>query len=79
MKPSQKQLAKELQNLVTLIMKMIKEDYPDSTSVCSQNSMNLGEFKKIVNLTEKDIEIIKKNEPIAYQLMRLDLCERAVK
>ena len=60
MKPSQKQLAKELQNLVTLIMKMIKEDYPDSTSVCSQNSMNLGEFKKIVNLTKKDIEIIKK-------------------
>ena len=69
----------QLQSLVTVVIKMIKNDYPDTTSVCSQDSMNLGEFKKRVKLTKKDIELIKKNEPITNELIKLDLCERAIK
>ena len=69
----------QLQSLVTIVIKMIRENYPDTTSVCSKNSMNLGEFKKRVKLTKKDVEIIKQNQPISNELIKLDLCERAIK
>ena len=69
----------ELQSLVMIVMKMIKEDYPDTTSVCDQDSMNLGEFKTRIKLTQKDIDLIKRNEPITNELIKLDLCERAIK
>ena len=69
----------QLQSLVTIVIKMIRADYPDTTSVCSKDSMNLGEFKRKVKLTKKDIELIKKNQPITDELMKLDLCERAIK
>jgi len=68
----------QLQSLVTIVIKMIKADFPDTTSVCSKDSMNLGEFKRKVKLTKKDVELIKKNEPITDELMKLDLCERAI-
>jgi len=69
----------QLQSLVTIVIKMIRADYPDTTSVCSKGSMNLGEFKKRVKLTKKDIEVIKSNQPVSNELIKLDLCERAVK
>ena len=69
----------QLQSLVTIVIKMIKEDYPDTTSVCSKDSMNLGEFKTRIKLTQKDIDLIKRNEPITNELIKLDLCERAIK
>ena len=69
----------QLQSLVTIVIKMIRENYPDTTSVCSKNSMNLGEFKKRIKLTKKDVEIIKQNQPISNELIKLDLCERAIK
>ena len=69
----------QLQSLVTIVMKMIKNDYPDTTSVCSQDSMNLGEFKRKIKLTKKDIELIKRDEPITNELIKLDFCERAIK
>ena len=68
----------QLQSLVTIVIKMIRADYPDTTSVCSKDSMNLGEFKRKIKLTKKDIELIKKNQPITDELMKLDLCERAI-
>ncbi len=69
----------QLQSLVTIVIKMIKNDYPDTTSVCNQDSMNLGEFKKRIKLTKKDVELIKKDEPITNELIKLDFCERAIK
>ena len=69
----------QLQSLVTIVIKMIRENYPDTTSVCSNDSMNLGEFKTKVKLTQKDIDLIKRNEPITNELIKLDLCERAIK
>ena len=57
----------------------IREDYPDITSVCSKDSMNLGEFKKRVKLSKKDVEVIKSNQPVSNELINLDLCERAIK
>ena len=69
----------QLQSLVTIVMKMIREDYPDTTSVCSKDSMNLGEFKKRVELTEQDISAIKLNQPVSNELIKLELCERAIK
>ena len=69
----------QLQSLVTIVIKMIRENYPDTTSVCSKDSMNLGEFKTKVKLTQKDIDLIKRNEPITNELIKLDLCERAIK
>ena len=69
----------QLQSLVTIEIKMIKNDYPDTTSVCSQDSMNLGEFKRRIKLTKKDIELIKRDEPITNELIKLDFCERAIK
>ena len=69
----------QLQSLVTIVIKMIKNDYPDTTSVCSQDFMNLGEFKRRIKLTKKDIELIKRDEPITNELIKLDFCERAIK
>ena len=69
----------QLQSLVTVVMEMIRKDYPDTTSVCSKDSMNLGEFKRRVKLTKKDVEIIKSNQLVSNELMKLDLCERAIK
>jgi len=68
----------ELQSLVTIVIEMIRKDYPDTTSVCSKDSMNLGEFKTRIKLTQKDIDLIKRNEPITNELIKLDLCERAI-
>ena len=68
----------QLQSLVTIVIKMIRADFPDTTSVCNKDSMNLGQFKRKVKLTKKDVELIKKNEPITDELMKLDLCERAI-
>ena len=79
MKPSVQEKVSQLQTLVSLVVKMIREDYPDTTSVCSKNSMNLGEFKKKVELTKQDISAIKLNQPVSNELIRLDLCERAIK
>ena len=69
----------QLQSLVTIVMEMIRKDYPDTTSVCSKDSMNLGEFKRRVKLTKKDLEIIKSNQLVSNELIKLDLCERAIK
>ena len=79
MNPSVKVQVQELISLVSIVVKMIKENYPDTTSICSKNSMNLGEFKARVNLTQKDIDLIKKDEAVTNELIKLDLCERAVK
>ena len=79
MKPSVQEQVSQLQSLVTIVMEMIRKDYPDTTSVCSKNSMNLGEFKKRVELTEQDIRAIKLNQPVSNELIRLELCERAIK
>ena len=68
----------QLQSLVTIVMEMIRKDYPDTPSVCSKDSMNLGEFKKRVELTEQDISAIKLNQPVSNELIKLDLCERAI-
>ena len=69
----------QLQSLVTIVMEMIRKDYPDTTSVCSKDSMNLGEFKRRVKFTKKDLEIIKSNQLVSNELIKLDLCERAIK
>ena len=69
----------QLQSLVTVVMEMIRKDYPDTTSVCSKDSMNLGEFKKRVKLTDQDISAIKLNQPVSNELIKLELCERAIK
>ena len=69
----------QLQSLVTIVMEMIRKDYPDTTSVCSKDSMNLGEFKKRVKLTDQDISAIKLNQPVSNELIKLELCERATK
>ena len=69
----------QLQSLVTIVMEMIRKDYPDTTSVCSKDSMNLGEFKKRVELTDQDIIAIKLNQPVSNELIKLELCERAIK
>jgi len=79
MNPSVKVQVQELISLVSIVVKMIKENYPDTTSICSKNSMNLGEFKERVNLTQKDIDLIKKDEAVTNELIKLDLCERAIK
>ena len=77
----------ELQSLVTIAMKMIREDYPDTVTLCSKkdsmwiykNGVMLGQFKAKIKLTQKDTDLIKRNEPITNELIRLDLCERAIK
>ena len=47
---------------------MIRADYPDTTSVCAKDSMNLGEFKRRVKLTKKDIEARKEHEKFLKQM-----------
>jgi len=79
MKPSVQEQVSQLLKLVSIVVKMIREDYPDTTSVCSKNSMNLGEFKRRVKLSKKDVEVIKTNQPVSNELIKLDLCERAIK
>jgi len=79
MKPSVKNQVYELQALVTLVVRMIQQDLPDSTSICDQDSMTLGDFKKRVELTQQDIDAIKLNQPVSNELIKLDLCERAIK
>ena len=69
----------QLQSLVTIVMEMIRKDYPDTTSVCSKDSMNLGEFKKRVKLTNQDISAIKLTQPVSNESIKLELCERAIK
>ena len=78
MKPSVQEQVSQLQSLVTIVMEMIRKDSPDSTSVCSKDSMNLGEFKKRVELTEQDISAIKLNQPVSNELIKLEICERAI-
>ena len=68
----------QLQSLVTIVMEMIRKDYPDTTSVCDEDSMNLGQFKRRIKLTKKDVELIKENKPVFNELIKLDLCERAI-
>ena len=80
MKPSVQENVQQLQSLVSLVVKMIQDDLPDSTSICSQDSMTLGDFKKRIKMSSKE-EIRIKNEcsSIALTLIELDLCERAIK
>ena len=40
--------------------------------------MNLGQFKRRIKLTKKDVELIKENKPVFNELIKLDLCERAI-
>ena len=59
MKPSVKNQVQELQALVTLVVKMIQQDLPDSSSICSLNSMTLGDFKKRVKMSDEEANKIK--------------------
>ena len=80
MKPSVKNQVQELQALVTLVVKMIQQDLPDSSSICSLNSMTLGDFKKRVKMSNEEANKIKnETSPVALILTELDLCERAIK
>ena len=70
----------QLQSLVDLVVKMIQDDLPDSTSICDQDSMTLGDFKKRVKMSDKEsIKIKNEYSPVALVLIELDLCERAIK
>ena len=80
MKPSVQEQVSQLQTLVSLVVKMIREDYPDRTSICSQDSMTLGDFKKRVKMSDKEsIRIKNEFSSVALTLIELDLCERAIK
>ena len=80
MKPSVKENVQQLQSLVSLVVKMIQDDLPDSTSICNQDSMTLGDFKKRVKMSDKEsIKIKNEYSPVALVLIELDLCERAIK
>ena len=80
MKPSVINPEHELQALVTLVVRMIQQDLPDSSSICSLNSMTLGDFKKRVKMSEEEANKIKnETSPVALILTELDLCERAIK
>ena len=54
MKPSVKENVQQLQSLVSLVVKMIQDDLPDSTSICSHDSMTLGDFKKRGKRSDKE-------------------------
>ena len=59
---------------------MIQDDLPNSTSICSQDSMTLGDFKKRVKMSDKEsIRIKNECSSLALTLIELDLCERAIK
>ena len=79
MKPSVQENVQQLQTLVSLIVKMIQDDLPDSTSICNQDSMTLGDFKKRFDLTKQDVSAIKLNQPVSNELIKLDLCEKVIK
>jgi len=79
MTPSVQEHVVQLQSLVDLVVKMIRDDLPNSTSICDQDSMTLGDFKKRVELTQQDIDAIKLNQPVSNELIKLELCERAIK
>ena len=80
MKPSVQENVQQLQSLVSLVVKMIQDDLPDSTSICDQDSMTLGDFKKRVKMSDKEsIKIKNEYSPVALVLIELDLCERAIK
>ena len=80
MKPSVQEQVSQLQTLVSLVVKMIQDDLPDSTSICNQDSMTLGEFKKRVKMSDKEsIKIKNEYSPVELVLIELDLCERAIK
>ena len=80
MKPSVQKNVQQLQSLVSLVVKMIQDDLPDSTSICDQDSMTLGDFKKRVKMSDKEsIKIKNEYSPVALILIELDLCERAIK
>ena len=80
MKPSVQGQVSQLQTLVSLVVKMIQDDLPNSTSICNQDSMNLGEFKKRVKMSDKEeMKIKNESSSLALTLIELDLCERAIK
>ena len=80
MKPSVQENVLQLQSLVSLVVKMIQDDLPDSTSICSQDSMTLGDFKKRVKMSDKEsIKIKNEYSPVELVLIELDLCERAIR
>ena len=79
MKPSVQENVQQLQSLVSLVVKMIQDDLPDSTSICNQDSMTLGDFKKRFDLTKQDVSAIKLNQPVSNELIKLDLCEKVIK
>ena len=80
MKPSVINPEHELQALVTLVVRMIQRDLPDSSSICSLNSMTLGDFKKRVKMSDEEANKIKnETSSVALILTELDLCERAIK
>tara|TARA_R100001079_G_scaffold91625_1_gene54174 strand:- start:828 stop:1112 length:285 start_codon:yes stop_codon:yes gene_type:complete len=80
MKPSVQENVQQLQTLVSLVVKMIQDDLSNSTSICSQDSMTLGDFKERVKMSEKEsIRIKNECSSVALTLIELDLCERAIK
>jgi hypothetical protein len=80
MKPSVQEQVSQLQTLVSLVVKMIQDDLSNSTSICSQDSMTLGDFKERVKMSDKEsIRIKNECSSIALTLIELDLCERAIK
>ena len=79
MKPSVQENVLQLQSLVSLVVKMIQDDLPDSTSICNQDSMTLGDFKKRFDLTKQDVSAFKLNQPVSNELIKLDLCEKVIK
>ena len=80
MKPSVQENIQQLQSLVSLVVKMIQDDLPNSTSICDQDSMTLGDFKKRVKMSDKEsIKIKNEYSPVELVLIELDLRERAIK
>ena len=80
MKPSVINPEHELQALVTLVVRMIQQDLPNSSSICSLNSMTLGDFKKRVKMSDEEANKIKnETSSVALILTELDLFERAIK
>ena len=80
MKPSVQENLLQLQSLVSLVVKMIQDDLSNSTSICNQDSMTLGDFKERVKMSDKEsIRIKNEFSSVALTLIELDLCERAIK
>ena len=80
MKPSVQENVQQLQSLVSIVVKMIQDDLPNSTSICNEDSMTLGDFKKRVKMSDKEaIKIKSEYSAVKLILIELDLCERAIK